>query len=503
MKQKRFRNHFSIVLERVGKWILFFLMIIWSNAEKWWEAFQPEHIAENKTTAFWMMLIVILPFVLLMIYQIIVWSKTYIGVNENAIVVERNTINKQTQTIGINHISNVNIEQNLFERIMGTCKVKLDTNTLSTANTTDVLILLKKTMAEQFKADIMEKLQQDESDLSKEKDQEEGKRKNQYEASRRDVIWNGICEISVVLLIISMVMLGAGIIGGFNSIKEIKAGQSRGISLNMILAIGFMGSSIWGIVKGFIKYVQFKVSREQDKIYLQYGLLKKVEYTVPVDKISGVVIKQTFIARLLGRYILEVINIGSSDEQGETGNRLGLACKKEKLDELLIALLPEYQEVNLSRLQKQPKSAMILEGLKCIISLLIFSMCIGIGARFFFGYSLKQLHLWIGIVWSMIFIVLALAWTFSGYESQGLYINDQYMMIATGRLGRKIQILKYEKVQYVRVNENILGHAYGIAKGRVHLLASAMHQEKEIPYCPYTELEWVLDKVIQTGKADI
>ena len=76
-------------------------------------------------------------------YQTLIWAKTYISIDENTLVIERNTLNKKKNTIGLKNVSNVNLEQNLLEMILGTCKVKLDTNSLSTADQTDVNIVLK------------------------------------------------------------------------------------------------------------------------------------------------------------------------------------------------------------------------------------------------------------------------------------------------------------------------------------------------------------------------
>ena len=42
-------------------------------------------------------------------WQFIVWSKTYISIYDNTIVIERNTLNRKKDTIGIKNISNVNM----------------------------------------------------------------------------------------------------------------------------------------------------------------------------------------------------------------------------------------------------------------------------------------------------------------------------------------------------------------------------------------------------------
>ena len=78
------------------------------------------------------------------IYNLLVWRKTYISIQDGTIVLERNTINKKINTFGIKNIANINIEQNIFERIISTCKVKIDTDSRSTADETDIEIVLKK-----------------------------------------------------------------------------------------------------------------------------------------------------------------------------------------------------------------------------------------------------------------------------------------------------------------------------------------------------------------------
>ena len=104
----------------------------------------------------WLLLVGLIILVIDAIYNILVWRKTYISIDQGTIIIERNTINKKINTFGIKNIANINIEQNLFERIISTCKVKIDTDSLSTADQTDIEIVLKKNIADEFKRTILE-----------------------------------------------------------------------------------------------------------------------------------------------------------------------------------------------------------------------------------------------------------------------------------------------------------------------------------------------------------
>ena len=61
-------------------------------------------------------------------------------------------------------------------------------------------------------------------------------------------------------------------------------------SVTVIIFVFF--SSLWDIAKGFIQYYDFKAKRQGNKIYLSYGLFKKVHYTIPVEKINAVKLTQ-------------------------------------------------------------------------------------------------------------------------------------------------------------------------------------------------------------------
>lgn len=507
MEPKRFRNHFSSVIEQM--WGLIFCVCVilvnhWSDEGK--SVSGETEITDFFQGNFWIVVSVLLLMGIILAYNIIIWLKTYISIDDETITIERQTVNRRIDTIGIRNIANVNIEQNLFERIIGTCKVKLDTNTLSTANETDVAIILKKDIAEQFKAKIMKCLQAQTTDIVNQAEEIESegkatqhshKRSYQYEATKKDIIWNSICQISFLTLCVLISTLGVGILNLMEVIEMLQTAQGyEGMGIKLVVSVAFIGSGIWALIKSFFDYGDFKVAREQDKIYLKYGLLKKVEYTLPIEKMNGLVIKQTLIARLIGRYIIEVINIGSGDETGELGNRLALACTKEEMTRLLGNLLPEYPLPQIEKIQKQPRKAIILQGIKYIMGICIVVLVIELGIKIL-DKDLEQIHKWLQISIVIAMVGLAFLRILLGYYTKGTYVGEGHMTIATGMLRREITILRYDKIQYVTIKENSLSSVWKVAKGNVYLLAGLLNQNKAIPYCAVAELEQIVCKVVK------
>ncbi len=155
----RLRNHFSYVIEQM--WgalvVLFFLML--GNTET--IELGKEMIREGNI--FLGLLIAGGAFLLLLficLWHILRWYKTTITIQDGAVIYERRTWNRRVNHIAVVNISNINLEQNLFERIVGTCKVKLDTSSLSTANKTDLQIVLKKRDAEWMKRTLVQMIQE-------------------------------------------------------------------------------------------------------------------------------------------------------------------------------------------------------------------------------------------------------------------------------------------------------------------------------------------------------
>ena len=53
-----------------------------------------------------------------LIFQFLRWRKTWVILDDNLIIIERNTLRKVKNTIAIENISEVNMERNLFERLV-------------------------------------------------------------------------------------------------------------------------------------------------------------------------------------------------------------------------------------------------------------------------------------------------------------------------------------------------------------------------------------------------
>lgn len=491
-ENKKFRNHFSIVFERLGAGFLAFTMIfLYEGGELLGEIgtvlSNLDNFKEELLAILLTVLGVIVLFAIVLGLQIFRWAKTYISVQEHAIVIEVNTLKRKKNTIGIKNISNINLEQNLFERLMGTCKVKMDTNSMSTADSTDIKIVLKKKQAQEFRAQILEMI----AECQSVKKMETVEQENIPGAGIEEMLVQGI--FSMKLISIPLVILS--IIGVVRMITEAlqEGAVAEGILgvLSSILVIGIFGASVlWDIINGFIRYYGFRICRSGDRLYISYGLIKKVSYTIPVDKINAVRLVQSPQARITGRYMAELVNVGLGDDAKDEESFFLLYDKKERVLEKIRELLPEFADGLDDGIHGQPAKVWIVWLWPTLEYLFV------VATGMFFLSEIIQEELLIVIAVVATITVFTLMYVVGNYFTRGYFVGGNSLKLVDGNFGRRILIVKYPKIQFLETKQNFLAKYLHIQKGTIYLLASTKNRIHNVPYFPEEEVEIIRKRIL-------
>ena len=494
-ESRRFRNHISIIAEQTGGLLIALLIIFIPSLLENIDEITEAGVEFLDGKGLLINLGIILLFLIIITAQVIVWSKTYISIQDNAVVIEKNTLNKKKNTIGIRSISNINTEQNLFEMLCGTCKVKLDTNSRSTADSTDVKIVLKKEDALWFKKEVMQRMQDasgapcgagvfPSAEMSPAAGaagyaEEDAGETEDYDirSGLADILQHGFFSINVL----SVVVIVLGIAGAAGTVME-TLGQPDLTRSLISAASGFLVvaiivlSALWDTVKDFVRYYDFRAKRRGSKIYIRYGFLKKVEYTVPVDKIQALRFRQSFIARLGRRYMAEIINVGMGDDKEEQNSFLILYATEKKLKERLAILLPEFLEAAELEVERQPASVWAAWAFPAAI----YTLCVIAGAVVC-GWVMPEYRLWILLCAAGLELFLATGMILK-FRTDGINAGDRFLKLSRGYFARNSLMVRYRKIQYAEFTQNFLAKACRIRKGKIHLLASSAQTTHVIPY---------------------
>ena len=216
--------------------------------------------------------------------------------------------------------------------------------------------------------------------------------------------------------------------------------------------------------------------RREDKLYISYGLLKKVRYTIPVDKINALKITQSIQGRLTGRWMAEIINVGMGDDQEDRKSFLLLYDKKDRNTQRIRELLPEFAGAMEGEPERSPRRVWGIWA----IGLLVWAGALLVGA---FGAAefWPQYRRWIfGAAvlvsgWSLLMQVFA-------YRTAGMCVKEDFLILSQGYLGRRSLAIRFGKIQYLRLKQNALARRWKMAKGQVYLLAGSSDRSHKIPY---------------------
>lgn len=465
MFNKPFRLHFSSVIENTlaASWAIILILITnFINIVK-----EIENSNSKETIWVGLGLLAILGFIFVINW--LRWAKTYVVLEDDTIVIEKKLLMAQKTTISLKSISTVNLEENLLQRIFGTYKLKLDINSMTTANQPDAKIVLKKDTAMELKKIITMK-SKGESVLEEEKEED-----YDIEYDFDKVVLHSILSISIIAMIYAISVFIFSVMAFQNDMSDV------GNSLQRIFTIIIMVVPvIYSIFSGIFKLYGFKLKRDKDKIYIKYGLITRNEYAIPIEKINGIVIKQPVLARIFGKYTVELINIGIGEDKNESPVMLLMSSKAEIIENMN-KILPDVEI--LEQTEKQPKTSIIPIAIKVIIlsGILLIPTFILIP---YFSISVVSF----GILSAILM-----------YITREIGVYDSYVKIVNGVFSKKITMLKYEKIQYIGIKKSILTEKLGIAKAHVYILAQAINNRHYTGYFDFNKFEVISEKIVNTN----
>lgn len=480
MKNSRFRCHPSVIIENLGALMIGIILIFIYNIGDAIDMLREASEVANLFEALIGFAIVSLILLLYIGYQVIIYLKTWISVYEETILVERLTLRTVRKSFNIKNISNINLEQNLFERIIGTCKIKIDTNSQSTANETDIKIVLKFTDAKAFRNHILSQL--NDKDHTVQTEVETIAEDFDVCYTPGQVAMHCIYSVSISTVVFIIILLGS-VTGYFiltGGVGEFSLSKIISVLGGALAFLWMIASSFYGLLKDFFRYYDFRAKRVDNRIILSYGLIKRRQYVMPVDKINTVKVRARLISRIFGRQDVEVICIGVGDED-EENSLLLLSEKKEEISKILARLLPEYIIEEPELIMRKPCSLcsnlpglFITGGILTVLSSLLINLAL---PKLELPQVLQIGVIIIGIglfIFYFVYLLLRL-------KTEGVGVDEETLVLVTGAFTREVTWIPYRRIQSLGFNQGPLARHFGYATGDVSILAASSSADHSIP----------------------
>ncbi len=459
------RNHFSIIFERLGAVLAFFAVYFVNSIKNHgWEIFTLSYYKDliftashggGKSALVFAVIFIIVVWCLFISYRY--WLKTSFFIDGTDFVYKRNTMFKIDSRLPVQNIAMVNVERSIFERLLGTAKVKIDLNSSRTANQTDFKFVLKRARANELKKAL---LSIKEEQLNSETDSENAREKepmprdfvvrfSAVEALRHKLLSFPIFQSIFTLMIIFVLPL----------LKT-----EGGTQLNRLWYLLFIAvaGAIGSMVMGTLNLGEYLVEQDSKMIYISCGILNKKNYSFEHEKINAVVINEPVFARLFGLCSISIAVVGFGNEKNET-THLSLMTDKKTAKEIIEKCAPGFA----------CKGDMVRAHPFMLVPAMLRAVAAG-GATMLLSIGYDKI-MPIAIAVFVIMTIGALV------EFDGKYFSfdDNVVYYTRGIFSRYHGVVKYGDIQEVTVKTNLLFKKYNLGRMKFSILsASSMQTHK-------------------------
>lgn len=456
---KPFRSHFSIIFENSISFLFIILLFFINIFRDFFNEIKSLNInnlylliTDNLIKILFIFILLLLIISVKIFINYLMWRKTFMYLDNSDFVYERNSIFKCKKNFPLKNIASVNINQSIFQRLIGTSSLKFDLNSSLFSDTSNVKIVLKKEVAKELQDLILLKISK-----IKVKDTTDPLIDNQIDTDSIidftliDVIKHSIFNLSTISIFFTLTALIPLAIEIFD--KSTSEPFLDTLYFVAVIII-FQGVSIFLKI---LKYYDFKVNRNNNIISLSYGLFNKKAYSFSINKINAIVIKRSLLCRIFKMYSLQGMVAGLSDD-GDESPCLSLCVNKQQLDIILNTLLPEFK--NDGELINAPKSSFYIKLLHSLVILIPF-IILSIVTKYFF--------IFIPV------LVILIAYSYFKFKNSNMIIGNTLFTFSKGAFDISITTIQYKKIQLVNINSSPLKNLFKVKTGNFSCISDSFN----------------------------
>ena len=427
--------------------------------------------------------VLLLVSLMMLLYCVFKWRYTFVSAEENTLLYESGKFIKKRVAIPFEKINTIDMGRNVFERMVGTCRLKVDTGAYSNSqekNNAEMNLVFSLAEAEEIRSFILSRAELD----SRAEDAENGRTTVSAKepdwvvrAGMGDFVLYGLTSSSVWKLFWIM-------IAGFFFVVEIAQGfleqafevampyieQATGILSRTNIALIILGilifylisaliSDVWTVIWAAIRFADFRVAREGRNVIVRYGLITVKNYTLQVRNIHALLIKQNLFQQMLGRCSVEAVCMGFGDEKTESALLLPI-IKTGDLNRLLGVILPEY----VTEMNVRPKNrfGIYYHVIKPTIiwGLILAGICV----------ACHDLVEWYALADGLAILLFAalIVRGMLSYKNTVLDWNDNVVSVQSGGFKKIACRIRIDAVQEVQIKTNVIKKCFGIGSYYVH-----------------------------------
>ncbi|MGI9173706.1 MAG: PH domain-containing protein [Rhodothermales bacterium] len=401
------------------------------------------------------------------------------------IVIRSGVLNTQHRSIPIERIQNIETEQSLLPRLLGTAKVKIVTAGSAGAEGVLEYVSLKEAQsirqtvrAYQRRQDLASEAASDPALDVRELDQAEEKQEPAVEAlgsvaqekettlfamSLQRALLSGAFRFSLLYIALIFSAFQYLDIDPEYAADWLMGGRLERVTtlietspwLVGIITVLTAASLSWitGILINVNKYYRFRLALQEDKLYKKSGLLTVSEGTIPLGKVQALILRTNPLMRYFGWYALELQTMGLNVEQ----RGYQVAAPFARLAEVLRVAQPIYPFALPDTFTPVSKLMIRRTSLRYAVSLGVAVASIGIGAGFF-----VDGWFWRPVLWGLAALPLLVALAYAQWRRHAYAFDGRLLFIRSGVVGQYLWVLPVEKFQVLYASQSIFQRRLGL-----------------------------------------
>jgi len=353
--------------------------------------------------------------------------------------IESGVFSRRDREIPYRRIQNVDIRQNVVQRLLGIAEVRLET--AGGGQTEAQLKYVNREEAGRLQEEVARRKRVDEPGAGDRED--EPPAETLYAITPRELGILGV--VSMDLRLVPLVLVALSVFGPA-AITSVLPEIDQWFVIGPLVGVGtIIGLAILSGVISMLQYYDFQLRSHGDEYRYERGLLQRYSGSIPVEKVQTLSIRENVLARWLGYASLSIETAGYAPGQG-SGARSQSAipiAERDRVVELARSIEP-FDDVTFERPPQRARERYAVRYLLVALVVIAGAYAVTLLPDVSGPWYLSALLL------PIVPVAAHLKWRHRGY-----YLGEEYAITRNGFWSRRITVVPSYRVQTVLSSRTI------------------------------------------------
>jgi putative membrane protein len=377
--------------------------------------------------------------VLLVAYEVTYWTRYEYALTADTFDIRSGVFRRRNREIPVDRIQNVDISRNVVQRLLGIAAVDLETAGGGATEaavryvTFDEAKRLQRTLAARKRGAVAAR----EREVSDDEDAVE----QLFKLEPRELALVGLLSFDVrtpgLVIFIVYGLVTAGRSGSPLPVPE--GGLTLAVGAVGLVVLLILLSWATGAVAAVLNYYDFSLTRVDDELQYERGLLRRYDGSIPLDKVQTLTVVDDPLKRYFGYAALYVETAGYAP--GASDDRGSQAAVPIAKRERVLGLVEELEGVSVEGLKRPPGRVRRRYIARYLIAVAVLAG-VGLAAERF----VLSDPVWVGplLLIPLVPVAAHLKWRHRGHA-----LGDDHVLTRNGVLRRETKAVPYYRVQTV------------------------------------------------------